>query len=195
MEKSPDKHRRQIADTWVELANSEALRKAADQRIEDCRDLIRANANFLPDIERWTELMLLEIVKRPTNISEAVRFTLFLARARNERLTTVGIREKIEERGFRLNDYTNPLASISTILRRMKEADPPEVNYEEKTETFFATGFPLKGMFSEQYYEKIRRNVLIRLAKYDADEVAAAAGEEVDKIFETLIERKRLAEG
>jgi hypothetical protein len=195
MDKTPDKYRRQIADTWIELANSEALRKAADQRIEDCRELIKANANFLPDVERWTELMLLEIVKRPTNIAEAVRYTLFLAKARNQRLTPVQIKDNIEERGFRLADYTNPLASIHTVLRRMREADPPEVNYDEKTETFFAAGFPLRGMFAEEYYEKVRRNVMDKLARYDAAEIGAAASAEVDKLFDAMLERRQLTKG
>jgi len=194
MDKTPDKYRRQIIEAWVELANAEAVRKAADQRVEDCRELIRANANFLSDYERWAELVLLEMVKRPTNIAEAVRFTLYAARAKNERLTPTQVKENIEARGFKLTDYSNPLASIHTILRRMKDSDSSEIDYDEKTETYLAKSIPLMGMFSDEFRQKVTNNVLKRLAKFDSSEYETVTLEETDKFMNAMSERKRLAE-
>lgn len=36
-------------------------------------------------------------------------------------LTPVGVRNKLKERGFKLDNYKNPLASIHTILKRLEK--------------------------------------------------------------------------
>jgi hypothetical protein len=138
MDSSPDKYRNQIKEAWSELYSLESAQRKIAKRIEDVRALIRATANFLPKDERFGEQAVLDIFQRPTNIAEAVKVTLAVARFRKNPvpLTPTQIREHAEHRGFSFAGYTNPMASIHTILRRMKEADPPEVDYDEDAGTY-----------------------------------------------------------
>ncbi len=194
MDTSPNKYQGQIAEAWSQLTWYEGLRRAADQRIADCRELIRANANFLPERERKAELLLLGVFKIPTNITEAVRLALFLAMARKERLTPTQLREHIEARGFNLSEYTNPAASISTILRRMKESDPPEAGYDEVTDSYAATNPPGGELVDEAFNRKIVHNTLLRVAKFEKEQAAAVASEETKTLLDKAVERRRLTE-
>jgi len=85
----PEPFRKQIAEAQSTLQTLYALRRKVDERVADIRELIRANANFLPDLERTAELMALEIFKVPTTIAEAIKLALFVAFTRNEKLTPV----------------------------------------------------------------------------------------------------------
>lgn len=173
----------------------EGIRSACDQKISDCRELIRANANFLPDVERNAELLLLEVFKRPTNITEAVRLALALAMARQQGLTPTQIKEHIEARGFSLSEYTNPLASIHTILRRMKEADPPEVEYDEQNDTYKAVNYPTSSeLIGDGFNKKLFQNVMLRMVKFDKDQAAAVISEETQQMIVKAVERRRRAE-
>lgn len=126
----------QIAEAQTSIQKLYRFRKAIDSKIADLKELVRANANFLPDKEREAELLALEMLKIPDNITEAVKITLFLARARKKSLTPVQIKEEAEARGFNFSGYTNPMASIHSILKRMKEADPPQVSFDENGGTY-----------------------------------------------------------
>src|SRR5713101_5000509 len=81
MDSPHDKYRRQISDAWSDLISWERALGVMESRVADLRDLIRSTANFLPDDERARELQLLEILKHPSNITEAVRSILFIAAA------------------------------------------------------------------------------------------------------------------
>jgi hypothetical protein len=107
------------------------------QEISDLRELIRANANFLPDQERETELMILELFKVPTNVTEAVRLSIFIASAQGKRMTPMEVKALTESLGFDFSEYSNPMASIHTILKRMKESDPPAIDYDADTDTYW----------------------------------------------------------
>ena len=61
--------------------------------------------------QKLAELLALEMLKVPENITEAVKITLFLARGRKQGLTPVQIKEQAQERGFDFSGYTNPMAS------------------------------------------------------------------------------------
>src|SRR5579859_2281792 len=56
------------------------------------------------------------------SLSNAVR-TIFRGLAPDRYLTAIDVRTKLEELGFDLSGYENPLASIHTCLRRMLESD------------------------------------------------------------------------
>ena len=47
-----------------------------------------------------------------------------------EPLTATEIREKLEAKGFDMKSYSNPLANIHTILRRLSEAKAVETTHE-----------------------------------------------------------------
>ncbi len=167
MDLSPDRYRKQIFDAWRELHIALSMQRTLQQRINDLRELIRANANFLPSGERQTELVLLDVFRPPTNIAEAVRIALIVAKAEKKTgLTPVQVREKAETRGFDFSEYNNPLASIHTILRRMKEAG--EVEYDERSGAFLLTeagmhGQSLAGLLAPGAMEKLYKNVLNRV--------------------------------
>lgn len=167
MDTRHDKYRRQIADAWSDLTSYEQVQRHVESKVNDLRDLIRATANFLPDKERANELVLLDLVKHPSNITEAVRMVLFIARGTNARLTPTEIKEKAEERGFSLSEYTNPLASIHTILRRMKESDPPEVELDESDGTYLLLGRP--GEISPVFLEKTKNAVWRKIVDKTVD--------------------------
>jgi hypothetical protein len=148
-------------EAWAELYLFESIQRKTENRIEDLRGLIRATANLLPDDERRHELLLLDFFKHPTNITEAVRVALYLGKVKGERLTPLQIREQAESRGFNFSEYTNPMASVHTILRRMREADPPAVDYDEDTGTYLmvAAAPPVSqtivGKITQQAYWKL----------------------------------------
>lgn len=103
-----------------------ALRKLLDQReqlnrkIEHTAELISANANFLPEDERAAQLQkLAEMVAGPPGFTDSVR--LVLRNVPSQALTAKKVRDLLRGAGFDLSSYTNPLASIHTILKRLAE--------------------------------------------------------------------------
>jgi len=110
-----------------------ALRKLLDQRdklnqkIEHTAELIRANANFLPERERAAHLQkLAEMVAGPPGFTDSVRN--ILRDVPSQALTAKEVRDLLRSAGFDLSSYTNPLASIHTILKRLAERGEAEVS-------------------------------------------------------------------
>jgi hypothetical protein len=103
-----------------------ALRKLIEQRdkinldIEKSVDYITANANFLPEDEREEELdKLAQLVAGPPGFTDSVRNAL-----RNNpsySANAVGVRDMLMKAGFDMSGYSNPLASIHTILKRLAQ--------------------------------------------------------------------------
>jgi len=106
-----------------------------NEEIADLRELIRANANLLPDVERRLELVQLEFLKFPTNITEAVRLAIFGASIAEQKVNPIEIKALVEYSGFDFSEYSNPMASIHTILKRMKETN--KVDYDETVDGFW----------------------------------------------------------
>lgn len=126
-----DRFRAQIIDAKKRLQHLLREQQRASQEIQDLRGLIRANANFLPEEERLREMTILEFLKQPTDITEAVRLAVFFATIVNQKITPLEIKDAAESFGFDFSEYSNPMASIHTILKRMREANPPQVDYDE----------------------------------------------------------------
>jgi hypothetical protein len=159
-----NKYRTQIEEAWADLHMFERIQRNITSNIDSLRELIRATANMLPDEERGTELMLLDIFKHPTNITEAVKVVLYVARLKAQRLTPVQVKETVEKRGFSLSTYSNPMASIHTILRRMKEANPPEVSFDENDGSYALEGAASAPDTAPEINEEIGRRTYERLA-------------------------------
>jgi len=189
MADAPNKFRKQISEAWTDLLAWEKVRALADEQIEDLRALIKANANFLSNEERLAENMLLDVFKHPSDIPEAVKLTLVLAKARKERLTPLQIKEEAEKRGFDFSGYTNPMASIHTILRRMKESDPPEVDFDEATSTFASIRLPT-DIPSSAFHDQIGKRVMARMLTMEQEKAMTIAGQEIESILESA--RKKL---
>ena len=173
-----DSFRKQIAEAQSSIHTLYSLRRVLDDRISDLRDLVRANANFLPAEERSAELVALHMLKVPENITEAVKISLFVAGARKQRLTPIQVKESAQERGFDFSTYTNPMASIHSILKRMKEAKQPEVDFDEATGTYgYISGLPMEvadeaafDRFNELAWMKV-----VNASKEISDKVASDA--------------------
>jgi hypothetical protein len=110
-----------------------ALRKLLDERdqlnrkIENTAELISANANFLPEEERAAQLQkLAEMVAGPPGFTDSVRNVL--RNVPSQALTAKKVRDLLRGAGFDLSSYTNPLASIHTILKRLAERGEVEVS-------------------------------------------------------------------
>jgi DNA-binding PadR family transcriptional regulator len=71
----------------------------------------------------------LETEAGPGGLTDTIRAILTEA---GEPLTASEIREKLEARGFDMKSYSNPLANIHTILRRLTEAKAVETTHEIK---------------------------------------------------------------
>jgi hypothetical protein len=115
---------------------SHALRKLLDERdqlnrkIEHTAELISANANFLPDGERAAQLQkLAEMVAGPPGFTDSVRNVL--RNVPSQALTAKKVRDLLRGAGFDLSSYTNPLASIHTILKRLAEREEVEVSQSD----------------------------------------------------------------
>jgi hypothetical protein len=182
-----DTFRKQIAEAQTSLYQFWQVRSVLDSKMDDLRQLIRATANFLPDEERRAELSCLEMMKVPTTISEAVKIVLFVAGARNERLTPPQIKERAEERGFDFSVYTNPMASIHTILKRMREVDPPEVDYDENNATYRSTSWP-SGTTDE---ERLNSKAWKRLTTEDGAKANDIALKEINAFFDSLNKKSK----
>lgn len=187
---TPEPFRKQIAQARAMLRSLILAREVVDARIADARSLIRANANFLPDQERDVELTMLELLKPPTTIAEAVKISLFVARARKQRLNPVQIKEAAEEHGFDFSDYTNPMATIHTVLRRMKESNPPEVTFNEKEGTYeLLTRWPTE-LANPHFTEAVNKSVVERMwaAGVISEQIA---NEEIQKAMDAIYRRER----
>jgi hypothetical protein len=186
-----DSFRSQIAQAQVSIQQLWSLRQTVDERIADLRDLVRANANFLPAEERRAELIALEMFKPPENIAEAVKITLYIAQARGVRVTPLETKAIAEERGFDFSGYTNPMASVHSILKRMKDSDPPEVDFDETSGTYaYLRQFP-GGLGHEEFVARLNtlawRKVLSE-EKEVADRIAVSA---VAQYFEEVTDKPK----
>lgn len=128
-----------------------ALHKLLDQRdqlnrkIEHTAELISANANFLPEEERAAQLQkLAEMVAGPPGFTDSVRQVL--RNVPSQALTAKEVRDLLRGAGFDLSSYTNPLASIHTILKRLAERgevvvseSKGEVRYRWESKATFGT--------------------------------------------------------
>jgi predicted transcriptional regulator len=97
-----------------------AKREKLNQEISRVSDLVIANANFLPEEEKADQLEQLEqLVAEPPGFTESVR-NILKANAIHP-ATALQVRDLMAKAGFNLRAYSNPLASIHTILKRLAE--------------------------------------------------------------------------
>jgi len=184
----------QIAEAQTSIQKLYRLRRVIDGKIGDLKELVRANANFLPDDERAAELLALEMCKVPENITEAVKITLFIARARKEALTPVQIKEQAEQRGFDFSGYTNPMASVHSILKRMRDAESPEVTFDEETGTYtYTRARPSLDVSDDWVYSKLNSMAWFQLVKRDEEKANEIAVDTMTQFLAELDSKVRRA--
>ena len=114
------RYRATILVGTLRLRKLVANREKLNLEIERVSDLVLANANFLPEPERTDRLEELQhLVADPPGFTASVRKVLKSHRA--QAATAIAVREMLAKALFDLSVYTNPLASIHTILKRLTE--------------------------------------------------------------------------
>lgn len=107
MTRSRASYRRALDTARRELTELEAARARVDERISQLRQTIGALSAVC---DEETE---------PRGFTDAVRDVL---RASVEALTPAQVRDRLQASGFALGHYSNPLASIHVILKRLVKA-------------------------------------------------------------------------
>ena len=117
-----------MADAFSKLEKLHRDREVIDGEIMKIEQLIAATANMLPDEVRDLAMQRMTVFQelnrlRDVGLTDAIR--AILRQADGEWLTVTNVRDHLIKAGFDFSNYsTNPLASVSAVLRRMK---PEEV--------------------------------------------------------------------
>lgn len=194
---SPEVFRKQIAEAKNRITKIDEEVRERTQEKQELRDLIRASVNFLPEGERTWELVMLDMLKPPENIAEAVRLNLYLAWCAELPLTPVHIREFAEAGGFDFSAYSNPMASIHSILKRMREANPPEVEYDESAGTYKLLTTEILPEMRPEFLDGVLSKTYERMAWEAADIEKAKAiaaktfKDETDRVMKNAKPRNR----
>ncbi len=127
-----------IDQSRAELRESLELRERNDKRIAQLVIALRGMARFLPEAERArVEGELRQASRKPVTLKEAISAILQKAQKEGRKLTSNEIREQLEELGVDLADYSQPLGTIFTTLKRLEEkGDVKRETGKDKTITF-----------------------------------------------------------
>jgi hypothetical protein len=121
-------YRAVLTDAFARLAEISDQRQALDIQSAKLQQFIAATINMLPDDEskEYTDALVKfteNIEARTRSLTEEIRKVL--QGMNGELLTVTQVRDKLIASGFDFSAYTsNPLASVSTTLKRFK---PDEV--------------------------------------------------------------------
>ncbi len=109
-----------IRDAREDLKQEVAKRMQAEKRVGELRMLLRTLVKFMPEeSERQKVLKEIEWARRkapslPTAISDILM-------RRKDSMTSNEIRDTLLQSGFDLEEYSQPLGAIMTVLNRLKE--------------------------------------------------------------------------
>jgi hypothetical protein len=111
-----------IREAREELKQRVAIRESTDRRIADLRILLKSLMPFVPkESDREALLREVEAAKRKSpSLPEAVSDLL---RGKEEPMTSTQIREALERSGFDLEEYSQPLAAVMTVLSRLVDQE------------------------------------------------------------------------
>ena len=150
-----------VFETFDKLEGLQKQRESLDAEIMKLQQFISATANLLPDDMRDATLARLQSAQelqrvRDTGLTEAVQTVL--KSAEDAWLTVAQVRDKLFILGFDFSLYsTNPLASISAILRRTKPTEVETKNSEDGVAMF---RWKAKKPRMVEAFEKARRGGL-----------------------------------
>jgi hypothetical protein len=131
-----------LAEALKEFKELSRERERIDARLFTLRQFVYATVNMLPDEERANyQAELAELAAEMGNLTDSVRETLKLAAQRNSYLTATEVRDRLKSAGFDFSQYaSNPLASVSAVLRRFKPGQVETISREGVTAYRWATG-------------------------------------------------------
>lgn len=139
-----------LGETLGKLGNIGSEIERLEIEAAKLRQFFSATLNMLPDNERaeWLELFqnLTELAKaKETSLKDAIHNVL--RQAYPTYLTAANVRDRLQTAGFDFSYYkSNPLASVSTTLRRF------DTNEVESTQVESVTAYRI----SEYYMRKVR---------------------------------------
>ena len=109
-----------IRDARNDLKNEVANRARSDKRITELRMLLRTLVKFMPDETQRREVIK-EIDAARRKAPSLVTAISDLLIAHKDFMTSNEIRDALEQSGFDLEEYSQPLGAIMTVLNRLKE--------------------------------------------------------------------------
>ena len=117
---------RHVIDEAIEETDAlSRKRNEIDARLLCLRQLIYAALNMLPESDRSLyQAELTAMASQLGNLTDSVREALKLATQRDSSWTAAEVRDYLKNSGFDFSQYSsNPLASISTVLKRFKPGE------------------------------------------------------------------------
>jgi cysteinyl-tRNA synthetase len=109
-----------IRDAREDLKRTVTTRANADKRIAELRMLLRTLVKFMPE-ESQRKDVLKEIEWARRKAPSLVTAISDLLMARKDFMTSNEIRDALEQSGFDLEEYSQPLGAIMTVLNRLKD--------------------------------------------------------------------------
>jgi anti-sigma regulatory factor (Ser/Thr protein kinase) len=110
-----------VNDSREELKQQIQKRESVDKRINELRLALRALVRFLADEGQRQQVLKEVAAARRTTPSLTDAVSELLSRAPNG-LTSNQIREQLEESGFDLEGYSQPLGAIMTTAQRLVDS-------------------------------------------------------------------------
>jgi len=110
-----------IRDSCQELKQRVTDRERTDKRINELRIALRALVRFMPEDSHRQEILQLvkDAKRRVPSLTESV---LALVSQNTEGISSAQIREQLDEAGFDLDEYSQPLATIMSTLQRLVDS-------------------------------------------------------------------------
>lgn len=111
-----------INDSRAELKQYLKQRDTVDKRILELTTALRALVRFVPE-ENQREQILQEVKdarRKEPSLAEAI---LSVLSASTDGLNASQIREQLEQSGFDIEEYSQPLGAVMTAAQRLVEAD------------------------------------------------------------------------
>ncbi len=131
----PDTNYLEIVKSALEkMKNLHRERESLDIEIAKLEQFVSATANLLPESERNLIIDLMENIQeiyrlREVGLTDAIRGVL--KASAGQWFTAANVRDRLISLGFDFSGYTaNPLASVSTTLRRVKSDDIETTNVD-----------------------------------------------------------------
>ena len=125
-----------IHDSREELKASVRQRDHHDKRITELSIALRALVRFVPD-ETQREQILQEVKdarRKQLSLADAI---LGIISASKEGLNASQIREQLEQSGFEIEEYSQPLGAVMTAAQRLVEAEKLERETTEESGVVF----------------------------------------------------------
>lgn len=147
-------YRNQIRIALRELVAKGEQKKEIDRDMANLSQLIRANANMLPDEERKTFIAQADETE-PAGFTGTIRRLL---RDRREGFTPLELRGAMAESGIDLSAQSNPMASIHSVLKRLEASGDVESKPGPDNQTVYK--WTAKGAFKDAHQRRTIRRAL-----------------------------------